>query len=103
MKKLLFFVLFSDNVLQSIYFIHDIPFFATTNFELNIFITIDMQFFCFAICLHHRCLTCSFEVLSKELGYCINSHIEHKFHENPMFVNIGLLLWHIECSALQVA
>jgi hypothetical protein len=38
------FLVFLVNVLQSINFIHDIPFFATTNFELNIFITINMQF-----------------------------------------------------------
>jgi len=38
------FLVFLVDVLQSIYFIHDIPFFSTTNFELNIFITINMQF-----------------------------------------------------------
>jgi hypothetical protein len=49
--------------------IHEIPFFITTNFEFNIFVAINMQFFYFAIYLHHRCVTCSFKVLSKELGY----------------------------------
>ncbi len=63
------FLVFLINVLQSIYFVFNIAFFVAIDLELNIFTSIDMQFFYFVVCFHHHHVACNFEVIGKNLGY----------------------------------
>jgi hypothetical protein len=65
------FIVFLINVLQSICFFLNIPFFVAIDLELNIFSTINMQFFYFAVCLHHHHVACNFEVIGKKLSYLV--------------------------------
>jgi hypothetical protein len=71
---------------QSIYFIHDIPFFATTNFELNIFITINMQIISIIVVLLVvlKCLVKNLVIGKTKVNYITKYENEHQFNNFQM-------------------